>query len=80
MNEVYVPWTKARDQDPEWNEVCALMIKKFGFPGDRYISRPEDRGMVFEFKSQQDSLLCKLALSEYIRFDSDGSYSLEKVV
>jgi hypothetical protein len=66
VNEVYIPWTKAREQDPEWNEICVRVVEKFGLPGDRYTSHPAEDWMIFEFKDERDSLMCKMMLSEYI--------------
>ena len=66
MNEVYIPWVKVKDKDPNWNEICATVVEKFGLPGDRYQSHPSDDWMVFDFFDEQDALMCKLLLSEYI--------------
>jgi hypothetical protein len=66
VNEVYIPWKKIRDRDPDWNEICAKVVERFGIPGDRYTSHPAEDWMIFEFKDEQDSLMCKMLLSEYV--------------
>ena len=66
MNEVYIPWKKVRDRDPEWNEICAKVVEHFGLPGGRYTSHPAEDWMVFRFKDNQDHFMCKLLLSEYV--------------
>ena len=67
MNEVYIPWKKAQKEDPFWNEICTKVVERFGLPGDRYTSHPAEDWMIFEFKDEQDSLMCKMLLSEYVQ-------------
>lgn len=54
-NNQSVPW---------WNECCAMVLEVFGLPGNRFIYRPYEDYMVFEFKSKQDQELCRILLSE----------------
>lgn len=67
MTEIYIPWEKVKDQDPEWSEICVKVVERFGVPGDRYTSHLKDDHMLFKFKDEQDYLMCKLLLSEYVQ-------------
>lgn len=66
MSIVYIPWKRVREQDPNWSEICAKVVERFGLPGDRYTSHPNEDYMLFDFKNEQDSLMCKMLLSEYV--------------
>jgi len=54
-NNQSVPW---------WNECCAQVLEVFGLPGHRFVYRPHEDHMVFEFKTKKDQTLCKILLSE----------------
>ena len=61
-NIVTVKWD---NQDKFWwNETCVLVLEVFGLPGDRYVSKPSEDAMVFNFKNEKDASLCKILLSE----------------
>lgn len=53
-----------------WNETCALVLEVFGLPGNRFMYRPYNDYMVFEFKTQKDADLCRILLSERISYES----------
>lgn len=78
MNNVYFPWKKVRDHDPEWNEICAKVVEQFGLPGTRYTSHPSEDWMIFDFKNEQDSLMCKLLLSEYIEEKNHWTLTIDQ--
>ena len=54
-NNQSVPW---------WNEFCAMVLEVFGLPGNRFMYRPHEDYMVFEFKTEKDADLCRILLSE----------------
>ena len=47
-----------------WNETCAQVLEVFGLPGHRFMYRPYNNYMVFEFKNEKDQKLCEILLSE----------------
>ncbi len=47
-----------------WNQTCAVVLEVFGLPGNRFMYRPYNDHMVFEFKSEKDQKLCEILLSE----------------
>jgi hypothetical protein len=64
MYNVYIPWKEQRDQ--YWNDLCARVVEHFGLPGGKYTTHPDIDWMTFSFKSEQDHLMCKMLLSEYV--------------
>jgi hypothetical protein len=78
VNEVYIPWKKVRDRDPEWNEICAKVVERFGLPGDRYTSHPAEDWMIFKFKNDHDTLVCKMLLSEYVESRNSWTLTIDK--
>lgn len=62
VHELVVPWHSHHD-NVWWNETCAMVLEFFGLPGDRFMYRPFVDHMIFEFKSEEDLLLCKILLS-----------------
>jgi hypothetical protein len=54
------------DWDSSWNEACALVLEVFGLPGQRYYYRPLDNHMMIIFKSEKDTQLCRILLSEVL--------------
>jgi hypothetical protein len=40
------------------------VLEVFGLPGHRFVYRPHEDHMVFEFKTKKDQTLCKILLSE----------------
>lgn len=54
-NNQSVPW---------WNECCAMVLEVFGLPGNRFMYRPHEDYMIFEFKTEKDAALCRILLSE----------------
>jgi hypothetical protein len=66
VNNVYVPWNKVQENDLEWNEISSKIVEKFGFSGDRYTVHIDENWLVFNFKNEKDTLLCKIFLSEHI--------------
>ena len=47
-----------------WNETCILVLEVFGLPGKRFMYRPYEDYMVFEFRNEKDQKLCEILLSE----------------
>jgi hypothetical protein len=47
-----------------WNETCAMVLKHFGLPGERYTSHPTENEMSFNFFNEKDATMCRLLLSE----------------
>jgi hypothetical protein len=64
MYNVHIPWKEQRDQ--YWNDLCARVVEHFGLPGGKYTTHPEPDWMTFSFESEQDHLMCKMLLSEYV--------------
>jgi hypothetical protein len=67
LNVVKVKWN--HEQDPYvsnawWNETCALIMERFGLPGDRYNTCVTENYMDFIFNDQKDATMCRLFLSE----------------
>jgi hypothetical protein len=62
MKDVIIPWQNQKDI--WWNETCANIITHFGLPGDRYITEVSVEHMKFNFKTEQDALMCRLLISE----------------
>lgn len=60
---VVVPWHTGQNGF-WWNETCALVIKIFGLPGDKFVYNPEADKMTFHFKSPKDASMCRILLSE----------------
>lgn len=57
---VELKWNKTGDEDYFWNEACAWAVENFGLPGDRYITHPNERHMLFLFKNSQDAVMMTL--------------------
>lgn len=64
MNTVLVPWDNQKGH--QWNETCAMVLERFGLPGDKYISHPTSASMSFVFYNNKDALLCRILLSDRI--------------
>jgi hypothetical protein len=63
--EIVVPW-HAGQSGFWWNETCAMVIKVFGLPGDRFRYSPETDKMTFYFNTEEDAFICKMLLSDRI--------------
>ena len=61
---VKVEWNN--ESVPWWNECCAMVLEVFGLPGNRFIYRPFETHMEFQFANEKDQQLCKILLSERI--------------
>lgn len=57
---VRIPWSKERDNEYKWNEVCAWAIDRFGLPGDRFCCHANIDYMDFIFDSNKDALMMSL--------------------
>jgi len=62
-NQILVPW---KQPSTPWNEICAGVVERFGLPGDRWTYHPTETKMKFLFRTEEDALLCKIFLSEYL--------------
>lgn len=61
---IHVGWDSSELYN--WNEVCARVLEVFGLPGQRYYYRPLENHMMFIFKSEKDTQLCRILLSEIL--------------
>jgi hypothetical protein len=57
---VRIPWSKERDNEYKWNEVCAWAIERFGLPGEKFRTEANVDYMDFIFKSNKDALMMSL--------------------
>jgi hypothetical protein len=57
---VQLEWNKSGDEDYFWNEACAWAVENFGLPGDRYVTHPNERYMLFLFKNSKDAVMMTL--------------------
>ena len=64
MNKIMIPWENQKDV--WWNETCACVIEHFGLPGGRYTTEVSTECMSFNFKSEQDALMCKILVSDKV--------------
>lgn len=64
MERITVPWQNQKNT--WWNETCASIIEHFGLPGGRYVTEVNAECMHFDFKSEQDALMCRLLISDSI--------------
>jgi hypothetical protein len=64
MNIVNLSWNLEDGKLNWWNESCAMVVEHFGLPGDRYTTEVSADYMKFFFKTEQDTLMCNLLLSD----------------
>jgi len=57
---VRIPWSKDRDNEYKWTEVCTWAIERFGLPGEKFCTVPTIDYMDFIFKSDKDALMMSL--------------------
>lgn len=57
---VELTWNKTGDENYFWNEACAWAVENFGLPGDRYVTHPNERHMLFLFKHSEDAVMMTL--------------------
>lgn len=65
QHKIKINWTNEQGTI-WWNETCAMVLETFGLPGEKYIYKPNINYMLFEFKDERDSFMCKLLLSDRI--------------
>lgn len=53
--KVRIPWKNA-DTPSRWNEICAIAVEHYGFPGSKYTTHPTLDYMDFYFKDEQDAI------------------------
>lgn len=58
--DVIVPFKV--DEDDAWNLVCAKLLEQFGLPGDKYVTRMRDDGIVFAFFDQENAFRARLMI------------------
>jgi len=58
--DVLVPF--GLDDDAAWNLVCAKLLENFGLPGNNYVTRIREDGIVFSFKDQEDAFRAQLMI------------------
>lgn len=63
---VHIPWSPKINILLTWNEATASIIEHFGLPGDKYTTELTEDYMNFTFHNENDGLMCKLLVSEYI--------------
>ncbi len=61
---IKIDWGIGDGYGEPWNEICAVVIEKFGLPGGRYITEVSNQHMIFYFKEQEDQLIAKLTLGD----------------
>jgi hypothetical protein len=59
MFTVRIPW-KDGDESSDWDQTCIWAIEQFGLPGKRYICKPTENHMDFNFNEEKDSILFAL--------------------
>jgi hypothetical protein len=47
-----------------WNEVCTVIVEKFGLPGDKYTTELSNHYMIFNFNEPEDALMAKLTIGD----------------
>lgn len=67
MHEIFIPYESVGNDHPKWNEICAMIVERFGLPGGRFHSVPSNEWMAFYFKDKKDALMCRMMLSEYVK-------------
>ena len=56
-----------KDQSiPWWDEICELVYKIFGRPGEKFIHNSSENFTEFLFEDKKDATLCRLLLSDRI--------------
>lgn len=63
QHSVTINWTSEQGTI-WWNETCAMVLEVFGLPGDRYIYKPKFDNMTFNFRTENDAVMCKIMLSD----------------
>lgn len=66
MVTVHVPWSSKTNTTLIWNEITANIINHFGLPGGRYTTELSSDHMNFIFENDQDGLMCKILISDYV--------------
>jgi len=64
-HEVIIDW-KLEQNSIWWNECCAMIVKVFGLPGNRFVYSSTEDFMTFTFKNKKDADLCRILLSDRI--------------
>lgn len=57
---VRIDW-KHGDTVSKWDEKCVYALEKFGLPGDKFITHPNEDYMEFIFKEERDAIFFSLA-------------------
>ena len=65
MNIVVIPWRRG-DTISSWDEMCAMIVERFGLPGSNFTTKITEHNMTFEFKDAKDATMCRLLLSEQL--------------
>lgn len=63
QHSVTINWTSEQGTI-WWNETCAMVLEVFGLPGDRYVYKPALDNMIFNFRKENDAVMCKIMLSD----------------
>jgi hypothetical protein len=61
---IKIEWEIGDGYGQPWNELCAVIIEKFGLPGNKYTTEVTNHWMIFHFKEQEDQLMAKLTLGD----------------
>lgn len=63
---INIPWSPKASQLTQWNEITASIVEHFGLPGDKYTTEVTEDYMNFKFHNDQDGLMCKILVSDFI--------------
>ena len=66
MITVQIPWSPKANTTALWNEITASVVDHFGLPGNRFTTEVTEDYMNFNFINDQDGLMCKILVSDYI--------------
>jgi len=66
MMTVHIPWSSKAGNIIVWNKITASIVEHFGLPGYKYTTELNENYMDFHFHNDQEGLLCKILVSDYI--------------
>lgn len=67
---VKICWANSYVPDPNavtWTELCAVVLERFGLPGNLYTTEITADYMIFNFKTAEDALIAKLTLGDHAK-------------
>jgi len=57
--QVRIPWQRG-DTVKDWDQTCIWAIEMFGMPGKKYLCKPTEDYMDFNFNDEADAVLFAL--------------------